>query len=82
MSTTGMLCGLASGGAWSGGSDKPEKEIVRIGFMPLTDCAPVVMAAVLGFDMKYGIKIMPTREASWANVRDKLIAGELDAAHV
>lgn len=50
--------------------------------MPLTDCAPVVMAAVLGFDMKYGIKIMPTREASWANVRDKLIAGELDAAHV
>lgn len=58
----------------------PEKQEVRIGFMPLTDCAPVVMAAILGFDRKYGITIVPTREASWASVRDKLTSGELDAA--
>jgi nitrate/nitrite transport system substrate-binding protein len=64
------------------GSDKPEKEEVRIGFMPLTDCAPVIMASVLGFDRKHGIKIVPTREASWAGVRDKLVSGELDMAHV
>lgn len=25
---------------------------------------------------------MPTKEASWAAVRDKLVAGELDAAHI
>jgi len=62
------------------GSDRPEKQAVRIGFMPLTDCAPVVMAAILGFDKKYGITIVPTREASWASVRDKLASGELDAA--
>jgi nitrate/nitrite transport system substrate-binding protein len=60
----------------------PEKEEVRIGFIPLTDCASVVMASVLGFDRKYGIRILPTREASWAGVRDKLVGGELDAAHV
>ena len=35
-----------------------------------------------GFDKKYGIKIVPTKEASWASVRDKLVNGELDAAHV
>jgi ABC-type nitrate/sulfonate/bicarbonate transport system substrate-binding protein len=35
-----------------------------------------------GFDEKYGIKIIPTKEASWASVRDKLVNGELDAAHV
>src|SRR5438552_16450045 len=34
------------------------------------------------FDEKYGIKIMPSKEASWAAVRDKLVNGELDAAHV
>ncbi|MDD2743402.1 MAG: CmpA/NrtA family ABC transporter substrate-binding protein [Rhodocyclaceae bacterium] len=69
-------------GAWAAGSDAPEKKEVRIGFIPLTDCASVVMASVMKFDEKYGIKIIPTKEASWASVRDKLINGELDAAHV
>ena len=64
------------------GSDKPEKEEVKIGFIPLTDCASVVMASVLGIDKKYGIKIVPSKEASWAGVRDKLVNGELDMAHV
>ena len=64
------------------GSDKPEKEEVRIGFIPLTDCASIVMASVLGIDKKYGVKIVPTKEASWAGVRDKLVNGELDMAHV
>ena len=68
--------------ATAAGSDKPEKEEVKVGFIPLTDCASVVMASVLGFDKKYGIKIIPTKEASWAGVRDKLVNGELDAAHV
>lgn len=64
------------------GSDAPEKKEVKIGFIPLTDCASVVMASVLGIDKKYGIKIIPTKEASWAGVRDKLVNGELDCAHV
>jgi nitrate/nitrite transport system substrate-binding protein len=72
----------ASAGAWAAGSDAPEKKEVRIGFIPLTDCASVVMAAVQKFDEKYGIKIIPSKEASWASVRDKLVNGELDAAHV
>ena len=67
---------------WAAGSDKPEKDEVRIGFIPLTDCASVVMASVLGFDKKYGVKIVPSKEASWAGVRDKLVNGELDMAHV
>jgi len=68
--------------AWAAGSDAPEKKEVKIGFIPLTDCASVVMASVLKFDEKYGIKIIPSKEASWAGVRDKLANGELDAAHV
>ena len=67
---------------YAAGSDAPEKTEVKIGFIPLTDCASVVMAAELGLDKKYGVKIIPTKEASWAGVRDKLTTGELDFAHV
>ena len=63
------------------GSDAPEKKEVKIGFIPLTDCASVVMASVLGFDKKHGVTIVPSKEASWAGVRDKLVNGELDFAH-
>jgi nitrate/nitrite transport system substrate-binding protein len=80
--TVSALGGLATQGVWAAGSDKPEKEEVKVGFIPLTDCASVVMASVLGFDKKHGIKIIPTKEASWPGVRDKLVNGELDAAHV
>lgn len=76
------LMGIAPAGVWAAGSDAPEKKEVRVGFIPLTDCASVVMAAEMGFDKKYGIKIVPTKEASWASVRDKLVNGEIDAAHV
>ncbi len=77
----GLVPGLNTG-VYAQGSDKPEKEEVRIGFIPLTDCASVVMASVLGFDKKHGVKIIATKEASWVGVRDKLVNGELDMAHV
>jgi len=67
--------------AWAAGSDAPELKEVKIGFIPLTDCASVVIASVMKFDEKYGIKIIPSKEASWAGVRDKLVNGELHASH-
>ena len=78
----GMVPPGVRAGAWAAGSDTPEKKEVRIGFIPLTDCSSVVMAAVNEFDKKHGIRIIPSKEASWAAVRDKLVNGELDAAHV
>jgi len=68
--------------AWAAGTDAPEITEVKIGFIPLTDCAPIVVAAEMGFDKKYGIKITPSKEASWAAIRDKTVNGELHAAHV
>ncbi|MDI1260734.1 CmpA/NrtA family ABC transporter substrate-binding protein [Aquabacterium sp.] len=79
-SAVGVVPGLQSA-VWAAGSDKPELEEVKIGFIPLTDCASVVMASVLGFDKKYGVKIIPSKEASWAGVRDKLVNGDLHMAH-
>jgi nitrate/nitrite transport system substrate-binding protein len=85
LGAAGVLGALPPGvrnAAWAAGSDAPEKPEVKIGFIPLTDCASVVIASEMGFDKKYGVKITPSKEASWAAVRDKLVNGELDAAHV
>jgi nitrate/nitrite transport system substrate-binding protein len=78
----GMVPEKIRNNAWAAGSDEPEIKDVKIGFIPLTDCAPIVVAAQMGFDQKYGIKITPSKEASWAGVRDKLVSGELQGAHV
>ena len=80
LAVAGMIFGLQAA-VYGAGSDKSEKEEVRVGFIPLTDCASVVIASVLSFDKKYGVKLTPTKEASWAGVRDKLVNGELDMAH-
>ncbi|KGF82587.1 nitrate transporter [Massilia sp. JS1662] len=68
--------------AFIAGSDRPEKTVIRAGFMPLTDCASLVMASVLGLDDKYGIKLELARQHSWSGMRDRLLQGEIDAAHV
>ena len=85
LGAAGILGAVPAGvrtAAYAAGSDAPEKPEVKIGFIPLTDCASVVIASEMGFDKKYGIKITPSKEASWAAVRDKLVNGELDASHV
>jgi ABC-type nitrate/sulfonate/bicarbonate transport system substrate-binding protein len=54
---------------------------LRLGFVPLTDCAPLVMAQELGLFKKYGLSVALSRELGWATIRDKIIHRELDAAH-
>jgi ABC-type nitrate/sulfonate/bicarbonate transport system substrate-binding protein len=54
---------------------------LRVGFVPLTDCAPLVMAQELGLYKKYGLNVQLSRELGWATIRDKIIHKELDAAH-
>ncbi|MFV5700987.1 CmpA/NrtA family ABC transporter substrate-binding protein [Flavobacterium sp. XS2P12] len=58
-----------------------QSDPVRLGFIPLTDCSPIVMAKELGLFKKYGVEVVVTKESSWANVRDKILTGELDGAH-
>ncbi|MDD1016019.1 CmpA/NrtA family ABC transporter substrate-binding protein [Pseudomonas rubra] len=67
--------------AWVHGSDAPEKPLLELGFMALTDCAPLVVAATQGFAQAYGLSLNLRRQSSWAGLRDKLLNGELDAAH-
>ncbi|HIK33552.1 MAG TPA: ABC transporter substrate-binding protein [Oscillatoriales cyanobacterium M59_W2019_021] len=58
-----------------------EKTDLTIGIIPLTDCAPLVIAKEKGFFEKYGLNVTISKEASWATVRDGLIQGRLDASH-
>ncbi len=54
---------------------------LRLGFVPVMDCAPLVMAEKLGLFKKYGLNVELSRELGWATIRDKIIYAELDAAH-
>ena len=67
--------------AWVAGSDAPEKSSVNLGFLPLTDAASLIVAATQGFAQPFGLTLNLQRQSSWSSLRDKLIGGELDAAH-
>lgn len=62
-------------------STTAKSETYKLGFIPLTDCASLVMAKELGLFDKYGVNVELSKEASWANVRDKILIGELTGAH-
>ncbi|KQR07552.1 MULTISPECIES: CmpA/NrtA family ABC transporter substrate-binding protein [Xanthomonas] len=55
--------------------------VLRVAYMPLIDCAPLIAAHRLGLDRVHGLQLDLHRQASWAGVRDRLLAGEVDAAH-
>ena len=55
---------------------------LRLGFIPLTDCAPLIAAQAQGFFEDEGLAVELVREASWATVRDKVAVGALDGAHM
>ena len=54
---------------------------LRLGFIPLTDAAPLVVAQEHGHFAKAGLSVELRREVGWATIRDKIIYGELEAAH-
>lgn len=53
---------------------------IRLGFVPLIDCAPVAVAMEMGIFKQHGIDVFLSRELGWASVRDKLFYDSLDAA--
>jgi nitrate/nitrite transport system ATP-binding protein len=60
-----------------------EKVNLEIGFIPLTDCAPLVVAKEMGFFEKYGLtEVTLNREPSWKAIADGIVSGRLDAAQM
>jgi nitrate/nitrite transport system ATP-binding protein len=62
---------------------KLEQTTVDIGYIPLTDCAPLIIAKEKGFFAKYGIEhVNLTQAASWDAIADRIVSGELTAAQM
>lgn len=59
-----------------------EKHNLRLGYIPLTDCLPLVVAQEQGFFAEEALEVELCCEASWANIRDKVIVGHLDGAQM
>ena len=59
-----------------------ERVKIKVGFIPIIDCAAIVLAEELGAYERQGLEVEIRREVSWANVRDKLALGALDASHI
>lgn len=55
---------------------------LTLGFIPLVDCAPLVVAKEKGFAAAEGLSLSLVREISWANIRDRVMVGHFDAAHM
>ena len=55
---------------------------LKLGFVPLNDCAPLVIALEKGFFSGHGLDVALIKEASWANIRDKVSVGMLDGAQM
>lgn len=56
--------------------------VLTLGYVRLTDAAPLIVAQELGFYGKYDLAVTLVRERSWAGLRDKLTVGVFDAAQM
>ena len=55
---------------------------LRIGYAPLTGAALLHVAKAQHFAAARGVEIELVADSSWATIRDKLVAGHFDAAHM
>jgi nitrate/nitrite transport system substrate-binding protein len=60
----------------------PEKDELKLGFIKLTDCAPLVIAKELGYFEDEDLYVTLEAQANWKILLDRVIAGELDGAHM
>ncbi|MBD1827906.1 ABC transporter substrate-binding protein [Microcoleus vaginatus GB1-A2] len=68
-------------------ADAPEVTAAKLGFIALTDSAPLIIAQEKGLFAKYGMKdVEVTKQASWPVTRDNLELGSdkggIDGAHI
>lgn len=56
--------------------------VIRVGFVPLLDMAPIAVAHELGFAAAEGVELALTRAPSWSSLRDMLLWGHVDAAQM
>ncbi|MCS7031747.1 MAG: ABC transporter substrate-binding protein [Gloeomargarita sp. SKYG116] len=68
-------------------TETPEVTTAKLGFIALTDAAPVIIAKEKDFFAKYGMPdVQVVKQASWGVTRDNLVLGSegggIDGAHI
>jgi nitrate/nitrite transport system substrate-binding protein len=63
-------------------SGSPEVRQLNFGVLPLTDCAPIVVAHERGLFARHGIESTVTKFASWTASRDALVNDAAQGAHM
>ena len=76
-----VVCLLSCAQALAAGKG-PEKEQLKLGFIKLTDMAPLAIAYEKGFFEDEGLYVTLEPQANWKVVLDRVITGELDGAHM
>ena len=56
--------------------------VLRLGFVPLTDAAPLLVAEARGFFREQGVAVALEPANSWASLRDKVAFGRLDGGQM
>ncbi|MFM6312144.1 MAG: nitrate ABC transporter ATP-binding protein, partial [Dolichospermum sp.] len=59
-----------------------EKVHLEIGYIPLTQAAPLIIAKEKGFFAKYGLEVNLNSEISWKDLAKGVATGRLDAAQM
>ena len=65
-----------------GAVEKLEKENLKLGFIKLTDMAPLAVAYEKGYFEDEGLSVQLESQANWKVLLDRVINGELDGAHM
>ena len=86
-----LLAGIAvaSCGKSADSGEKPaasassvEKPVLKLGFIKLTDIAPLVVAQEKGFFREEGLTVTLEPQANWKVLLDGVTGGQLDGAHM
>ena len=77
--TPKMNAAIAGG---TGATEGPEVTKLKFGMIALTDCSPLVIAAVKGHFKKYGIEAVIDKKANWRSIYDSLVSGDIQGTHM
>jgi len=61
--------GLIKAGVWAAGLEGLAKTTLKFAIIPLTNCAPIVIAREKGFFRKHGLNVAVSKEASRTSIR-------------
>ena len=77
-----IICSLFAFTHANAAGKGPEKEQLKLGFIKLTDMAPLAIAYEKGYFEDEGLYVTLEPQANWKVILDRVITGELDGAHM